>query len=409
MPLLSSNPRGDDGDATHHARKPCQWSPWSSFSAASRDNGPLPRRSRLLGSRAQASPRIHREKRNPKQTMITNFLLLFALAFPLPQAPTPDTFILKSKEVLNGSVVSVQGEKVKLQISVMGGTATVTRNLADFTPTSAYIIRASQAKADSFADHLELAKFCVGNGLVKLAGKECRAARDIAEKAADGGAQRKQLGAWVADTLEGLFKKAVADNDRDLAQRYLNLINTHVPEERTDAQREALADMLQAAEDNVRAERDRAAADKASAAEQKEREKKLEPIFKQIQNGEKAQREATVNASKSSVAKGKYETAFESYRRAWQAAQALLKANKDEEWITEAVGEIGQRLHKNAVATCLGAANALTIQSDYKNALEWTNKILVFDPDNSEAKDMIRHIQTVQASASSGWGQGWGR
>jgi tetratricopeptide (TPR) repeat protein len=340
--------------------------------------------------------------------MINTFLVLLALALPVQQEK-PTSFMLKSKEVLNGSIVAVQGEKVRLQIAVMGGTAEITRNLSDFTPTSAYLIRASQIKADSFADHFELAKFCVANGVVKLAGKECRAARDIAEKANDGGAQRKQLASWVADTLESLFKKAVADGDRTEAQRLLTLLNTHVPDERTDAQREALADMLEAAEQKVVEDRKKERAAKASAAEQKDRDKKLDAIYKQIETGEKSQRDATANSGKTGQATNKYETAFNSYKSAWQAAQALLKANKDEDWVKEAVGDIGQRLHKNAVATCLGAASALTVQSDYRNALEWANKILTFDPDNGEAKDMIRHIQLCQASASGGWGLGWAR
>ena len=42
-----------------------------------------------------------------------------------------------------------------------------------------------------------------------------------------------------------------------------------------------------------------------------------------------------------------------------------------------------------------------------KNAMDWTQRILAFDPDNEEAKAMARTITIAEASASDDWGWGW--
>jgi len=65
------------------------------------------------------------------------------------------------------------------------------------------------------------------------------------------------------------------------------------------------------------------------------------------------------------------------------------------------------KFHDNGIRAALHAANMLTVQSDFKGAMEWANKILAFDPDNAEAKEMVRTIQVAAAAAGDTWGWGW--
>jgi hypothetical protein len=65
------------------------------------------------------------------------------------------------------------------------------------------------------------------------------------------------------------------------------------------------------------------------------------------------------------------------------------------------------RIHDEGIAAALHAANMLTVRSDYKGAMDWAQRVLAFDPDNEEAKDMVETITIAEAAASSDWGWRW--
>jgi hypothetical protein len=39
--------------------------------------------------------------------------------------------------------------------------------------------------------------------------------------------------------------------------------------------------------------------------------------------------------------------------------------------------------------------------------MDWANRVIAFDPDNAEAKEMVRTIQIAEAAASNQWGWRW--
>jgi len=54
----------------------------------------------------------------------------------------------------------------------------------------------------------------------------------------------------------------------------------------------------------------------------------------------------------------------------------------------------------------LHAANAQTMQSDFRSAMQWVDRALEIDPENAESKELQRTI-LVASAAAGGWGWGW--
>ena len=74
------------------------------------------------------------------------------------------------------------------------------------------------------------------------------------------------------------------------------------------------------------------------------------------------------------------EAAVADYKAAWNLAQDLLKKNPDDQELQGELVAITDHLVDNALRAALHAANVLTLQSDYKGAMDWVNRILKFDP-----------------------------
>lgn len=49
----------------------------------------------------------------------------------------------------------------------------------------------------------------------------------------------------------------------------------------------------------------------------------------------------------------------------------------------------------------------LCVRSDYKNAMDWAQRVLKFDPENREAKEMVNTIIAAEADPSEVWGWTW--
>jgi hypothetical protein len=115
-----------------------------------------------------------------------------------------------------------------------------------------------------------------------------------------------------------------------------------------------------------------------------------------------------VRKSRSTVAATKLcETAISHYKKAYNSLNELVEKFSDDEHLSGEAQSIGQEIHDNGIRAALQAANMLCIQSDYKGAMDWTQRILAFDPQNAEAKQMAQTITMAQATASDDWAWGW--
>ena len=332
-------------------------------------------------------------------------LLLFGSGYQDPAEPS--AFTLKTRETITGRLLGVEGDKALIKVSIMDGSATIRRRLADFTPESEFRIRMQATPPKSFEDHMKMAQTAIELGIPPQAGELAGRARKLAE-ADESGAQKKRLDAWAATTLETLFTEAIRQGDVVGARHYLKLLATRVPEERSEDQLGKMFDDLATAEMKRRTAARTEAAPTEAAAGRAETDQLWEPVLKRVKQADKLVREGLRNSRRTVQATRSYEQAIEHYRAAWGEVQAILKEHGNDATVQEDAAHLGERIRDSGVQAALHAGNALAVQGDYRSALEWANKVLSIDPANRDAKSLIHTIQIAQTQGW-GWGSGWAR
>jgi hypothetical protein len=333
---------------------------------------------------------------------------VLALLTLIPQGQQPKTISVEyaSGRTSRIQVIELKGEKVHFKVVVMGGSMELTRKLSDFKPASAFAIEVEGAGPNSFDDHFRLAKKAGRLRLLVPAGSQARAA---VRCAGSDKAKVTFVRAWAAGALEEMLKESVAAGDLNDANHYLKLLTTRLADQRSEEQLDSYASLVGGLKLKVREKRLAGRQAKLDAKAKEAIQRRLKPIYANIEKGDKTQRQALAKSRNTSQSARLSESAIKSYKAAWKAAESLGKKNKGDAELGAELESIADRLHSNAIDAALHAANMLTVQSDYKGALEWTSKILAFDPGNAEAKAMVRTIQIASAAASSQWGWGWGR
>jgi tetratricopeptide (TPR) repeat protein len=318
--------------------------------------------------------------------------------------PEITSFMLRNRQALHGRLLGLDGHQATIELAILDGTAVVRRKLEEFTPETQFRILATANPPKTFADHLQLAQKALALGILPQAAEHAGRARALADQ--DGtGQQRKQLDAWSANTLETLFRRSLEAGDVDEARRYLRLLATRVPEERTEAQMNAMFDALAKADLERRTVARSQAAAREASAQRAEQDRLWAPIEKRVAEADVLVNEGLRNSRRTVQATRSFERAIALYRAAWRDAQGLLEQSRDPQ-LHEDAARLGQRIRDSAVQAALHAGNALTVQGDYRSALEWANQALAMDPGNGDAKQLIHTIQIAQA-AGSRWGWGW--
>ncbi len=334
-------------------------------------------------------------------------LLAIALLFGTPiQDPVPTTYFLKSHETLAGHVVALDGESAVIDVTFFGGSARIRRRLVEFAPASEFEIRMVVAPPTTFADHLKMAKTAVRLGIMGQAGEQAGIARNLSADDATG-AQRQELDSWAAATLRALFDRAIEQRELADARHFLRLMVTRVPLQFSEDQIGGLFDVLADAEARSRTVTRTTAVAKETMAKRAEFDALLAPVLQHLQRADDKVREGLRNARRTVQATRSYEQALRFYKSASVQLQALLKRYDDDPEVQEEGAQLVQRVKDGAVQATVHAGNALTVQGDFRAALQWANDGLVLDPANEDAKALIRTIQIAQA-AGNGWG-GWNR
>jgi len=340
----------------------------------------------------------------PVKTILLPLVTVLLLA---PQDPKTYSLVYKNGESVNAQVVEVKGEDVKLKVLVMGGSMVVRRKLAEFMPSSAFVIDMEAKDPHDFDSHFAMAKRAAELGLVPQAGAQARAAIESVKDPGQAEAKRTEVRKWAADALEKMLRDSVAAGRLADAQHYLKLVSTRLADQRSEQQLDELAALVEGLDTSTSEKMQTERQSKMDAKQREAVNSQLKPIQKQIEAGDKAEREA-VAKSRTTVASTKLcEKAIDSYKAAWKSLQALVEKYQDDADLSHAAEKMGEHIHDQAIRAGLHAANMLTVQSDYKGALDWTARILAFDPDNAEAKEMMKTIQIAQAAASNQWGWGW--
>lgn len=337
--------------------------------------------------------------------------LALSLVFLLQSQPAESdlqTLVLKNGQVVRAQVLSLEGDRVKLKLPLLGGTADTERSLSDFEPASAAEILSRTASATSFEDQLRVAKFAAEHGLLKSMGRHAFAAKQLAEKHEHAKELVPQVTNWAADALEQLYRQALARRDFDTARHLLKVLLTHLPDERTDAQKDVLLQQLveaqRRADEEYNVGTPKSEQTREEVAGKADVARLLDPVVKLLDDAQKLNREGLLQSNKPTQARKKFDESIAKYTAAWQLLQKVLGTATDAQ-IRSQAWRIAEDIQGRAIESMLNAAHMLTARSDYNGATEYVGKVLAMDSENQEAKELRRTIEL----ASSGWGWGWGR
>lgn len=322
------------------------------------------------------------------------------LGLLLAQETDLNTYALKSGQVLTGNVVRVEGETVTLKVTMFGGTAEIQRKLDDFTNDTAYLI-ASAAGKDTPDDHLRLAQFAAGMQMKNAARKEFRAAYALAEAAKDE-PKMKEIEKVAADVVERAFKLALEKGNLTQAKEFLEILVVRLYDQRTDAQRESLVAMLDAATEKVAAARkaaEEARIEKQAAADMA---RLLKPIDKKLAEAHQANNDGLV-AKNRGTAHQNYDNAIEAYREAYRGIISLQKNQPNNRPMQDKLSSMLVQLLDDGIDTCMNAASLLMTQTDFNGAQKYVNLALTVDPKNQKALEMRQEIQQAAATSGRRW------
>ena len=99
--------------------------------------------------------------------MKTLLILLSTLVLGAGQGPGKKLYLRKQGgQAIAGTLLSLDGDVVKLRVQLLGGTAVSTHHLSDFEPASAWRIGVAADPPKDFAGHLRAAKAAAAASLL---------------------------------------------------------------------------------------------------------------------------------------------------------------------------------------------------------------------------------------------------
>ncbi|MEQ1632144.1 MAG: hypothetical protein ABL997_07205 [Planctomycetota bacterium] len=303
--------------------------------------------------------------------------------------------------------LSLDGDKARYRVFVLGGEMTTTRRLSDFTPESAFAFESAVTAPKTFDQHFALAKKAASLGLLPQAGTSARAAISVVKGSANEKEQVGEVRSWGADIVEAKCNEAIAQKDVKTAQRALGILTSRLADQRTDEQLAALSAAVETLEVAANEAKESARQKKLDDKTREALQRKLKPIREKVAQGDKLASQGLAKSRNTSQSAKLSEQSIDAYKSAWKGLEDLSKQLENDAELASEASELASHIHDNGIRAALHAANMLTVQSDYKGALDWTARILKFDPTNDDARSMMQTIQLAEAEASESWRWNW--
>ena len=349
-------------------------------------------------------------------SVLATIVVGVAGVFSAIQDPAPIFLEMKDGRSASAQVLGLADGKAKLKVHALEGEITMTRPLDDFVPESAFMIEVRATNPKTFEQHFALAKRAAELDLLPQAGNQVRSAAKLASTGPDGEKKTKELASWAAGELERFINAAVAAGDLKQADHCLGLLTTRLPEERTEEQLAALAASVDTLRTQAAEKKSAERAEKLTKDQQAALEKSFEPIRSKSAKGDKELSKAIAQSKNTAASAKACENAVAAYKDAFEQAQQLSKKVEDDAAAQQELTTLVDHMVDSALRAAFHAANVLVLQSDYKAATDWVNRILKFQPDNEEAKEMLKTIQLASAAGADrddhrygGWRRGGGR
>jgi hypothetical protein len=304
------------------------------------------------------------------------------------------------------SLVERTGESFRLRSKLFDGHVEFVASLDDFTPGSRYRLLLADRQPSTHAEHLELAKRVASWRLIEPTAHHLREAIASAS-GEDAATQQAAVRTWAIDWIESIVRESLTAGDIAEADRRLEMMCSRLADGCAEERVEQLASDIDAARTARESARAKQRQQRLAEQARVEIERRMQPIMRRIETGDARMREAMRNSRRTVQTTKLAEQAVEQWRAAWDAARQLQSRFPDDAALATEIAALGEDLRARSVRASLHAANALTIQSDFRSALEWVDRVAAIDPDNADVREMRRTIQFASAAAG-GWGWGWG-
>ena len=316
-------------------------------------------------------------------------------------------YMMKNGTILKGTPVKREGDKIRMKMSIRGGgSVTSLKQLSEFSPNSAYNILRKLEPGHDLMSHIALAKFALENGLIAATKRELHKARPYAKE--DGRLDEfdRKVKAGAARILKKLVHEAMTAGDLKKAHRFGDLLFTKLPDQMTEAEKEAMLSAYERAKAGQDQARKAKTSAQAAAKRSKEEARILKPIEDRISKADKRNHKGLVTTSNQSSSLKQFNMAIKDYswslkRISTERRNAGNKAGN----LVEEFSRLERRSQSGYIEANLNAGSIYLGRSSLNNARKNVNNILAIDPKNSRALSMRGRIEIA---GNRDWGYGWG-
>lgn len=303
-------------------------------------------------------------------------------------------------------VLELREHKVRLRSHLYGASVVHWAEFDQFEPASRYSLLLAAGRPRSAAEHFAVAKRAGAWRLLDLTAAHLRSALAAAAGEADAAALQDQVHAWAAAWLEEIVTESIAAGRLREAERRLEILCSRLSERCSEDRLEELAGQVDALRERQEAERQQQRQARLQERTKVDIQARMKPILAQIEAGDRRMREALRNSRRTAQTTRLAGSALDAYRAAWAEAQKLQKAHPDHDELAAELGALAVAIEERSVKASLHAANAMTMQSDFRQAMDWVERALEIDPDNADAKE-LRHTILIASAAAGGFGWGF--
>ena len=321
--------------------------------------------------------------------------VIMSLISPLTPPAEFDTYVLRNNDVVQARVISVEGDRVRMEVPLGNGSAEVRRPIADFTPASTFrIVAAASPPPETADDHLRLASVAASNELIGAANVELNAARKLAEDPMVGAAVESRIASQSAVVMETMVRERIKAKDPAGARRAIDELVARYPDSEPASRKPELLADVSRLEADLQAARQQDAAMKAA----QKRQKTLDTIHQKLQAGDEVNRKGLLSSRNVPEARRLFLTAAGLYESGLKTAEKFATEEPQvEPGVTgsHATHELVKQARTSTAGALLNAASLYLIQSQHRQALTQVNHALAVDPQNREAKDMRARIEVA--------------
>jgi len=301
------------------------------------------------------------------------------------------------------NVLETTRDSVKVKFKKNGADITLVVKAERIDPFCFYTVRGKYMERTA-ENHLNLAIFCVENGLFNRAKHQ----RDVAESI-DPEYLKKQ--AEIPGFRDGIAEKILANAERDFdngkldqAEETIQIILTRFSDTPAAEDARALQTILDKRAAEIENEEDDAAIAKLDAEQQKAADalmKKLKPAKMSYEYGKELAARGLKEKSQTKAKKA-FDAAGEEFEKALKKARAVVAKDGTED-VAGRFAAVEKRVMGEAVEAYINAGNIELSRGSYVAAEKYCQKALSVDPTSSAAKAFQSRVE-MGAAMSNDWG-----